>query len=68
MANNCSQNVEINTKCKSYTEERSIEAIIFRIFKPVTELSEVEHLEIKILFKLEHKDSPLLHKIKLPFT
>ena len=68
MANKCSQNLEINTKFKSYTEERTIEAIIFRIVKPVTELSEVEHLEIKFLFKLEHRDTPLLHKIKLPFT
>ena len=40
----------------------------FRILNPVTELSETEHLAIKILFHLENRDSTLLHKNKLPFT
>ena len=67
MANKCSQNLEINRKCKSFTEERSTEALYLE-FLNLSELSEAEHLGIKILFKLEHRESPLLHKIKLPFT
>ena len=43
MANKCSQNLEINRKCKSYTEERSTEAIYLE-FLNLSELSEAEHL------------------------